>query len=120
MAEAEAKRAPTPTNGQPPTVNSSAGHEAKFVKPSDYLRPRAPSRPIPLAPPATPAPPRAERPIDRDERLALVSWTSLQFLHALVGDANKLPPRKFARSTTEGQSADIVAFDIYRKQSASS
>ena len=71
-ASPDFRRAPTPNDGQPPASTSAAGHEAKFVKPSDYLRPRTLSRPA--APPAQSKP---ERPIDRDERLALVSLHNL-------------------------------------------
>ncbi|PGH27691.1 hypothetical protein AJ80_00706 [Polytolypa hystricis UAMH7299] len=45
------------------TVPRAGGHEAGFVQPSSYLRPRGQSRPM------TPAQP--ERPVDRDERMAL-------------------------------------------------
>jgi hypothetical protein len=71
MADAETHRQSTPTGDSVPTPFSSAsGHEAKYIKPSDLLRPRGHSRPV--APTATHAPQKVERPIDRDERRALV------------------------------------------------
>ena len=87
MAESpQARRTPTPTNSQPLSLPQAAGHEVKFVKPSDYLRPRAPSRPV--------APSKAERPIDRDERLALVRIENLFFFLASVAQfaAREIPP----------------------------
>ena len=57
----------TPTASTP--SSSSVGHEATFVRPSDLLRPRAASRPVPITKPV-------ERPIDRDERAGLVSGLS--------------------------------------------
>src|SRR5271155_5558351 len=79
MADAETSRVSHPTGGdsQLTHFSSSAGHEAKYVKPSDLLRPRAHSRPV--GPPGTHAPQRAERPIDRDERRALVRFPSSFF-----------------------------------------
>ena len=46
------------------------GHEATFVRPSDYLRPTAESRPV------TPSikVEKAEKPIDKAERIALVRY----------------------------------------------
>src|SRR5271168_4854535 len=80
MADAETSRVSHPTGGdsQLTHFSSSAGHEAKYVKPSDLLRPRAHSRPV--GPPGTHAPQRAERPIDRDERRALVRSQSFFLL----------------------------------------
>jgi hypothetical protein len=79
MADAETHRVSHPTGGDSHLTHfSSAGHEAKYVKPSDLLRPRAHSRPV--GPPATHTPQRAERPIDRDERRALVSFQSFFLL----------------------------------------
>jgi hypothetical protein len=71
----EAQTVPSPATG----LNSHHGHEASLVspsvvRPSDFLRPRAISRPIT---PAAPPPPKPEKPIDRDEREALVSRNSL-------------------------------------------
>ena len=79
MADAETSRVSHPTGGdsQLTHFSSSAGHEAKYVKPSDLLRPRAHSRPV--GPPGTHAPQRAERPIDRDERRALVRFPRVPF-----------------------------------------
>jgi hypothetical protein len=80
MADAETNRVSHPTGGDSHLTHfsSSAGHEAKYVKPSDLLRPRAHSRPV--GPPGTHAPQRAERPIDRDERRALVRFQSFLLL----------------------------------------
>jgi hypothetical protein len=62
MAEAEADRQKEPPGASQATnFSSSSGHEAKYIKPSDLLRPHN-------------APPRVERPIDRDERRALVRF----------------------------------------------
>ena len=74
MAGAEASRHSSPTGpeSQPTQFSSSAGQQTKYIKPSDLLRPRGLS--LPPAPPATHAAPRAERPIDRDERRALVRF----------------------------------------------
>lgn len=69
MAESEAQTVPTPANG----LNSHHSHEAAFVRPADLLRPRAQSRPMT---PAVPLQPKPEKPIDRDEREALVSGKS--------------------------------------------
>lgn len=73
----EAQTVPSPATG----LNSHHGHEASLVSPSvvgpsDFLRPRALSRPITPAA-AAPLPPKPEKPIDRDEREALVSRNSL-------------------------------------------
>ena len=76
MAESGAQTAPTPANG----LNSHHSHEVAFVRPSDLLRPRAPSRPIT---PAAPPPPKPEKPIDRDEREALVCKPS--FTRSIAG-----------------------------------
>ncbi|KIW33433.1 uncharacterized protein PV07_00285 [Cladophialophora immunda] len=55
--------APSP----PPSGTANHGaHEATFVRPSDLLRPKPVPRHIP-----PPAPPKPERPIDRDERAGL-------------------------------------------------
>lgn len=71
--EPEAQTAPSPANG----LNSHHGHEGAFVSPavvspSDFLRHRTLSRPVT---PAAPQPSKPEKPIDRDEREALVSRT---------------------------------------------
>ncbi|KAK2773733.1 AMP-activated serine/threonine-protein kinase regulatory subunit [Emmonsiellopsis sp. PD_33] len=64
------RTAPSAAAAAPPSVSSPAagsgvrpGHEAGFVQPSSYLRPRGLSRPM--------APAQPERAVDRDERLAL-------------------------------------------------
>ncbi|EER25065.1 AMP-activated serine/threonine-protein kinase regulatory subunit [Coccidioides posadasii str. Silveira] len=59
---------PASNLGSSPYGTSRSGHEAGFVQPSSYLRPRAASRPI--------AP--VERPVDREERQAL--WHIRDFL----------------------------------------
>lgn len=58
-------RSSAPSASPPTAPVSRAGHEGGFVQPSSYLRPRGHSRPM------TPA--HAERAVDRDERLGLVS-----------------------------------------------
>ncbi|EEP80184.1 nuclear protein SNF4 [Uncinocarpus reesii 1704] len=59
---------PASNPGSPPYGASRGGHEAGFVQPSSYLRPRGVSRPI--------AP--VERAVDRDEKQAL--WHIRDFL----------------------------------------
>ncbi|KIW21451.1 hypothetical protein PV08_02031 [Exophiala spinifera] len=54
---------PTSPSATAHATPPSLGHEATFVRPSDLLRPKPLSRPI--------APPKPERPIDRDERAGL-------------------------------------------------
>ncbi|EXJ63409.1 uncharacterized protein A1O5_11458 [Cladophialophora psammophila CBS 110553] len=64
----------TPPNGQPTGPYHHQHHhyhhhhlpQATFIRPSDLLRPKAVPRNIP-----SPAPPKSERPIDRDERAGL-------------------------------------------------
>lgn len=75
----------------------ATGHEANFVQPSSYLRPRGHSRPMTPAQPERPPEKRQpERAVDRDERQGLVSTTFL-FLLLPLHNTTSLPPETSSR-----------------------
>jgi hypothetical protein len=67
---------PSPTSPASSSPRGSASHESGFVQPSSYLRQRPMSRPMSSAQP--------ERVIDREERMALVSCSSLTIFLLLL------------------------------------